>query len=113
MGHAPQKGSCVGSVLRFVNCSDVYMDSLELFGCGTYGIELEGCRNVYVSGTKIYECTYGALKIANSNIEFCNSMIYNCNIIGALIEAYNSELKFDNISIYNNQCHQHHHSLNK
>ncbi|GEM_PF-1332109 len=104
LGHAPQKGSCVGSVLRFYNCTGVYLESLELFGCGTYGIELINCKNVYVSGTKIYECTYGALRIINSDIEFCNSMIYECkNIAGELIEAHNSQLKLDNVSIFNNQ----------
>ena len=41
LGHTPRKGSCMGSVLRFENCNNIQLDSLELFGCGTYGIELE------------------------------------------------------------------------
>ena len=39
LGHTPRKGSCMGSVLRFENCNNIQLDSLELFGCGTYGIE--------------------------------------------------------------------------
>ena len=59
LGHTPQKGSCSGSVLHFENCNNIQLDSLELFGCGTYGIVLENCQNVRVNGCKIYECTYG------------------------------------------------------
>lgn len=103
LGHTPQKGSCAGSVLRFENCNNIQLDSLELFGCGTYGIELENCKNVRVNGTKIFECTYGALSINQSDIEFTNSMIFDCNkIAGCLIEAFDSQLDFNNVSIFNN-----------
>lgn len=103
LGHTPQKGSCAGAVLRFEKCNNIQLDSLELFGCGTYGIELEDCKNVRVNGTKIFECTYGALSINQSDIEFSNSMIFDCNkIAGCLIEAYDSQLAFNNVSIFNN-----------
>ncbi|WP_035799129.1 right-handed parallel beta-helix repeat-containing protein [Butyrivibrio sp. NC3005] len=88
IGHTPHKGSCTGAVLRFSDCNNIQVDSLELFGCGTYGIELENCSNVRVNGTRIYECTYGALNILHSSLEFTNSMIYDCNkTAGCLIEA--------------------------
>ena len=103
LGHTPQKGSCSGAVLHFENCNNIQLDSLELFGCGTYGIVLENCKNVHVNGTKIYECTYGALYINQSDIEFSNSMIFDCNkIMGCLIEAYDSQLDFNNVAIFNN-----------
>lgn len=103
LGHTPHKGSCLGSVLRFEECNNIQLDSLELFGCGTYGIELSDCSNVRVNGTKIFECSYGALNIVNSSMDFSNCMIYDCNkIAGCLIEAYNSQLDFSNVSIFNN-----------
>ena len=103
LGHTPRKGSCMGSVLRFENCNNIKLDSLELFGCGTYGIELENCTNIRTNGTKIFECSYGALSIINSNLEFSNSMIYDCNkTVGCIIEATNSQLDFNNVSIFNN-----------
>lgn len=103
LGHTPRKGSCMGSVLRFENCNNIQLDSLELFGCGTYGIELENCTNIRTNGTKIFECSYGALSIINSNLEFSNSMIYDCNkTVGCIIEATNSQLDFNNVSIFNN-----------
>ena len=103
LGHTPRKGSCMGSVLRFENCNNIQLDSLELFGCGTYGIELENCTNIRTNGIKIFECSYGALSIINSNLEFSNSMIYDCNkTVGCIIEATNSQLDFNNASIFNN-----------
>ena len=103
LGHTPRKGSCMGSVLRFENCNNIQLDSLELFGCGTYGIELENCTNIRTNGTKIFECSYGALSIINSNLEFSNSMIYDCNkTVGCIIGATNSQLDFNNVSIFNN-----------
>lgn len=103
LGHTPHKGSCMGSVLRFEDCNNIQLDALELFGCGTYGIELEGCTNIRVNGTKIFECSYGALSIIDSDFEFSNSMIYDCNkIAGSIIEATNSQLDFNNVSIFNN-----------
>lgn len=54
LGHTPRKGSCMGSVLRFENCNNIQLDSLELFGCGTYGIELENCTNIRTNGIKTF-----------------------------------------------------------
>lgn len=103
IGHTPHKGSCTGAVLRFSDCNNIQMDSLELFGCGTYGIELENCSNVRVNGTRIYECTYGALNILHSSLEFTNSMIYDCNkTAGCLIEASESQIDFNNVTIFDN-----------
>ena len=103
LGHVPQKGSCAGAVLRFEGCDNIQLDTLELFGCGTYGIELFDCTNIRTNGVKIFECTYGGLNINNSNLEFVNSMIYDCNkTAGCIIEARSSQLNFRNVSIFHN-----------
>lgn len=103
LGHTPRRGECAGAVLRFENCENIQLDSLDLFGCGTYGIELFNCKNVKTNGIKIYECTYGALNVNNSNLEISNSMIYDCNkTAGCIVEAIDSQLDFNNVSIFNN-----------
>lgn len=103
LGHTPRKGSCMGSVLRFEKCHDIQLDTLELYGCGTYGIEMEDCSNIRTNGVSIYECSYGALKIDSSDFQFINSMIYDCNkTAGCIIEATNSQLNFSNVSIHDN-----------
>jgi len=103
IGHTPYKGDCAGAVLRFENCSNIQLESLELYGCGTYGIELYNCKNVRVNGTKIFECSYGGMQITDSDISFENSQIFDCNrIAGCLVETYNSQLEFSNVSIFRN-----------
>lgn len=103
IGHTPNKGDCTGAVLRFENCSNIQLESLELYGCGTYGIDLYECKNVHVNGTKIFECSYGAMRIEKSDISFENSQIFDCNkIAGCLIETSKSQLEFNNVSIFHN-----------
>lgn len=103
LGHTPHKSDCSGSVLCFENCNNIQLEALELFGCGIYGIEIVDCKNIKTNGTKIYECSYGALAIDNSDFEFSNSMIYDCNKTSdCLVGAKNSQLVFDNVSIFNN-----------
>ena len=45
MGHTKEPGTCLGNVIEFRDCSNVYLNNLKLYGCGTYGIELIDCRN--------------------------------------------------------------------
>ena len=40
-GHTDGAGTCTGAVLNFANCTDVEVDRCDLYGCGTYGVELE------------------------------------------------------------------------
>lgn len=68
IGHTPHKGECVGAVLKFIDCNNVRLDNLELFGCGTYGIELRGTTNITVNGCHIYECTEGADYVDSSDL---------------------------------------------
>ncbi len=81
IGHTPHKGYCSGGVLKFENCSNISLYNLELFGCGTYGIESNYSNNIYINGCRIFNCTYGALLFENSNSRISNSEIFECNNI--------------------------------
>ena len=103
MGHTPYKGECSGAVLHLINCSNIQMESLTLYGCGTYGVFLSECKNIRMNGTKIFECSYGGMCLVDSEIIFENSQIFDCKkIFGSLVEAYASQLTFDNVSIFHN-----------
>ncbi|MCH5250354.1 MAG: right-handed parallel beta-helix repeat-containing protein [Lachnospiraceae bacterium] len=103
IGHIPYKGDCTGAVLAFEDCNNVQLESLELYGCGTYGIVLHNCKNIKVNGTKIFECSYGAMQIIASDLFFENSKVFDCNkIAGSLFETSFSQLQFSNVSIFNN-----------
>lgn len=102
-GHTPHKGYCLGGVLAFENCKNMNLSNLSLFGCGTYGIIAEDSENIIVSGTRIFECTYGGIDVSSTEITIENSMIYDCRDVYRLIIGTNeSTVMLENVSIYNN-----------
>lgn len=102
MGHTPRKGDCIGGVVRFEHCDTVSISNSEFFGCGTCGIELHACKNIFINGIKIYECTYNGIVLSDSEINFENSMIYECNTYGSIVEAQGSFINLNNIAIFEN-----------
>ena len=91
-GHTEGAGSCTGAVLRFVKCSDVEIERCDLYGCGTYGVELERCRNLSVRDSTIRDCSYGA----SSALKSSGVAIDGCTVYG--IENYNGVFHFSGSS---------------
>jgi len=58
MGHT-NTGECIGSVLRFNNCSNMYMRNMDLYGCGVYAIEAAECDTLRVMNSTLRDCSYG------------------------------------------------------
>ena len=75
-GHTQSPGSCVGGVVYFANSSDLSMEGCSLYGCGVWGITLNGCGDVAVKNTEIYDCSSGDLNFYGSR----NIRLENCNI---------------------------------
>lgn len=75
-GHTQAPGSCVGGVVYFANSSDLSMEGCCLYGCGVWGITLNGCENMTVKNTEIYDCSSGDLNFFGSK----NIRLENCNI---------------------------------
>jgi hypothetical protein len=73
-GHSPDKGSCVGGVLKFLDTPSVTISNCKLYGSGIEGITAENVSNLTCKNTDIYECTYGLLtlvKVKNATFEKC------------------------------------------
>lgn len=86
-GHTEGEGFCTGSVLNMQSCREMLVDGCELYGCGTYGLELEHCRGVHAVNTVIRDCSYGAL-IATG----CSDVLLDgCRIHG--VEAFSGVLE--------------------
>ena len=103
-GHAPHKGYCRGAVIKLVNCKNVQFDSCEFFGCGTYGLVLDNSENIVVNGSKIFECTYGAIHMEKSELKFKNSTIESCiQLVDSLITSIGGYLTMENVSIHHNE----------
>ncbi len=75
-GHTQAPGSCVGGVVYFANSSDLNVEGCSLYGCGVWGITLNGCENMTVKNTEIYDCSSGDLNFYGSK----NIRLENCNI---------------------------------
>ena len=77
-GHTDGPGFCTGAVLNMTDCHWMTVTDCDLYGCGTYGLELERTREVRVEGTTIRDCSYGAVYAANS----CSIYLDGCSIHG-------------------------------
>lgn len=63
MGHTVL-ADCAGNVVNFFACSDIELDSVDLYGCGVFGIAAyDGTSNMHVNNSVIRDCSYGPFSI--------------------------------------------------
>ena len=93
VGHTEGAGSCAGSVLRMLDCENMSVENCELYGCGTYGLELDRCRDLSCRGTVIRDCSCGALTATSSS----GIVLDDCKISG-ITESYTAVLGLSNCS---------------
>ena len=80
-GHTTLPGFCAGGVLLFRDCSDIGIESCDLFGCGVLGISAHNVQNLIASNSTIRECSYGAiLAVGCYDIRFQNGVIQDCGV---------------------------------
>ncbi|MBR4579561.1 MAG: right-handed parallel beta-helix repeat-containing protein [Oscillospiraceae bacterium] len=74
-GHSTQPGICSGGVLQLENCQRVSVDSCDLYGCGTVGVDASNTNDLSVTGCQIYECSSNAVSLQQCysvHIEDCD-----------------------------------------
>ena len=87
-GHTQGAGMCTGSVLYFTDCTNVEAARCELYGCGTYGLELERCGEVRCVDSVVRDCSCGAISAAN-----CSTVLMDgCTVYG--IKDYSGCFQF-------------------
>ena len=80
MGHT-ETGACSGDVLDFYGCRNINLSAMDIYGCGVYGIACyDGTGELYVYGSTIRDCAYGALNILDGNGRF---EFRNCGLTGS------------------------------
>lgn len=65
-GHTQEPGTCIGGVLNFMDCEEVFVSNMNLYGCGTLGVITDHCRCVNVYDTNIYECSFGGIQMSKT-----------------------------------------------
>ncbi len=79
MGHS-DIGDCAGDVLDFIQCSDIVLSGLDLYGCGVYGIGTDKCALLTCFDSTIRDCENGALKLYDVQ---SRQMFLNCVMTGS------------------------------
>lgn len=88
IGHTEQ-GDCMGDVLKFINCQDVYLLSIDLYGCGVYAISAtSGSGEISVMDSTLRDCSGGAFYIEGAEGGF---YFTNCILDGSLGIPYFDE----------------------
>ena len=85
MGHT-DRGNCVGNVLDFLSCRNVKLISMDLYGCGVFGIGAENrCGDFIVKDSIIRDCEYGPLSMGGCKGDI---LFENCTLTGSLGGGY-------------------------
>lgn len=102
LGHT-EEGYCDKGVLGFEQCSGVFLNNCDLYGCGTEGISASGCESMYFSGVKIRDCSYYIMHLMSCTaIEF-NACQFFRNREYELVNIYDCDgVTFTNCMFANN-----------
>jgi len=102
-GHS-EGGYCAGGVFAFSDSSKITINSTNMYGCGTYGLELTNVSDMKVSSSNIYECTYGIMVVSGGkNIAF-DKCVFRDNREFTLISVSGTKnVSFTNCEFKNNK----------
>ncbi len=68
LGHTIDKGYCTGAVIDIDCCDNFWLENLDLYGCGTYGITAMDSFGLYLTDSVIRDCSYGAIDYNNVEV---------------------------------------------
>ena len=87
IGHT-EGGYCEGGVIGVSRGRNNVVADSDLYGCGTYGLQLSGTQNFSLYSSKIHDCTYGIMTLQNCEApRFTHSDFFN-NKEYSLIESH-------------------------
>ena len=104
MGHIVEPGHCYAGVIGLLSVDNIKLKNLDLYGCGTYGVDGTKITKLRADNCRIHHCTRGAIAFAQSkDISFADSEFSSChNKSWVLIDAGDSEIRFKKCAFINN-----------
>ena len=77
-GHTKEPGACVGGVICLVNDRGISIRDVGLYGCGVVGVSADGCSDLTVANSDVYECSYSGIQLMNSHsVNVINCRLYD------------------------------------
>lgn len=86
IGHT-EGGYCEGGVIGVKRGWRNMVTDCDLYGCGTYGLELDGTNSFSLYASNIHDCTYGIMQLRDCEAVQCTHCDFFNNREYALIES--------------------------
>lgn len=104
IGHT-EAGDCMGGVLRFEDCSNIKVNSCDLYGCGVEGITAYNTQDLELRSSVIRDCSLSIMELVHcSNFNFVDSKFYNNGQYGCFkINDDCKAVKFEKCEIRDNR----------
>ena len=87
IGHT-DAGYCEGGVIGVKRGWSNMVIDCDLYGCGTYGLEIDGTNSFDLFSSKIHDCTYGIMLLRDSEAVHCTHCDFLLNREFDLIESH-------------------------
>ena len=102
MGHT-EGGFCSGGVIGARQTSNLTVKDCDLYGCGTYGVDLWEAYNFKLVNSNIHDCTYGIIQLHSCTLTSFEKCDFFNNREYGLIEGWgNQGVKFEDCRIFAN-----------
>ena len=102
IGHT-QGGYCQGGVIGVDGGWRVSIQDCDLYGCGTYGLELQKTRDFSMYRSNIHDCTYGIMMLNNVEFAKFEKCDFYHNREFSLVESHSSTIEFIDCRFYDNE----------
>ena len=102
IGHT-KGGYCQGGVIGVQGGWRVSIQNCDLYGCGTYGLDLKDTRDFSMHRSNTHDCTYGIMMLNNVKTAKFEKCDFFHNREFALVESHNSYPIFTDCRFYDNE----------
>lgn len=76
-GHT-EGAECAGGVIYAKDCEELKLKALGLYGCGTIGLWTDGCVDVTLEDSEIYDCSYtGVYAVITEGLDIRNCSFHD------------------------------------
>lgn len=95
-------GHCEGGVIGVKGGWRISLHKCDLYGCGTYGLQLDDTRDFSMYGSNIHDCTYGIMTLQHVEYAKFERCDFFRNKEFTLIDSQDSNVNFWDCRFYDN-----------